>query len=237
MTDDPSIAFVNAMADGVRIRAKAGDVLFRPGEACRGFIAIRSGCVRVSLTAASGRRSFFIPCTAWANLPADLFVPSGAANPTQPKELPNRIWMRSSRCWPFQRLLDEDGAFRAALLRSAADRFSDFEQVVQTLAFTGLAQRTAGALLRLCDAQGEVSATHEAVPPRGFWLRPRSGQPPIGRLRQRGACAARARENQPVAPRRLGAHGARFLPSVTDGQVVAPDGFIRQPHRRQGDRT
>lgn len=163
MTDDPSIAFVNAMADGVRIRAKAGDVLFRPGEACRGFIAIRSGCVRVSLTAASGReivlyrvRPGQICLQTFSCL---LENKSYAAEGIAEQDLDAVLAPPAL----FQRLLDEDGAFRAALLRSAADRFSDFEQVVQTLAFTGLAQRTAGALLRLCDAQGEVSATHEAI--------------------------------------------------------------------------
>jgi len=163
MTDDPSIAFVKAMADGVRIRAKAGDVLFRPGEACRGFIAIRSGCVRVSLTAASGReivlyrvRPGQICLQTFSCL---LENKSYAAEGIAEQDLDAVLAPPAL----FQRLLDEDGAFRAALLRSAADRFSDFEQVVQTLAFTGLAQRTAGALLRLCDAQGEVSATHEAI--------------------------------------------------------------------------
>ncbi len=163
MTDDSSIPFVSAMTDGVRIRAKAGDVLFRPGEACRGFIAIRSGCVRVSLTAASGReivlyrvRPGQICLQTFSCL---LENKSYAAEGIAEQDLDAVLAPPAL----FQRLLDEDGAFRAALLRSAADRFADFEQVVQTLAFTGLAQRTAGALLRLSDAQGEVSATHEAI--------------------------------------------------------------------------
>jgi CRP/FNR family transcriptional regulator len=37
------------------LKAKAGDVLFRPDDECRGFIALRSGALRVGLTSPAGR--------------------------------------------------------------------------------------------------------------------------------------------------------------------------------------
>ena len=53
---DDGMAVIAANAPGaIPIRAGAGDVLFRPGDPCRGFIALRTGAIRVGLTSASGR--------------------------------------------------------------------------------------------------------------------------------------------------------------------------------------
>ena len=37
------------------LRVPAGTVLFRPQEPCRGFLALHTGTIKVSLTSASGR--------------------------------------------------------------------------------------------------------------------------------------------------------------------------------------
>lgn len=47
---------VASKARGVsQVRAHAGDVLFRPLDPCRGFIAVRRGAIKVMLAAARGR--------------------------------------------------------------------------------------------------------------------------------------------------------------------------------------
>jgi CRP/FNR family transcriptional regulator len=63
----------------------------------------------------------------------------------------------------FEELMGENGRFRAAVLASIAERFGDFEDVVQMLAFTGLEARVAAALVRLANADNQIYMTHEAL--------------------------------------------------------------------------
>ena len=46
-------------------------------------------------------------------------------------------------------------------MSSVAERFVDFERMVEALAFTGLEQRVATALVRLIDDAGVALVTHE----------------------------------------------------------------------------
>lgn len=158
------LAEIAQQAPGVHsLRASAGDVLFRPEDPCAGFIALRSGVIRVGLTSSAGREivlyrvrpgeiclqtfSCLIQTKAYAaegtaeGAVEALLIPPGA----------------------FDALMREDGAFRGALLASVAARFADFEQVVEALAFSGLETRVASGLLRLADAEGVVRTTHEAL--------------------------------------------------------------------------
>lgn len=52
---DALMAICECAAGVAPMRVPAGTVLFRPQEPCRGFLALRSGSIKVSLTSASGR--------------------------------------------------------------------------------------------------------------------------------------------------------------------------------------
>jgi len=150
-------------AGAVAFKAAAGDVLFRPDEPCRGFIALRSGSIRVGLTGASGRevvlyrvrpgevclQTFSCLVEGW------LYAAEGVVETNVEAVLIPPV--------AFERMMAEDAGFRSAVLGSVAARFGDFQQVVQTLAFTGLEARVAAVLLRLADDAGAVRATHEAL--------------------------------------------------------------------------
>lgn len=192
-------------AGAIAVKASAGDVLFRPGDPCRGFLAVLSGAVKVGLTAANGReivlyrvRPGEICLQTFSCLVAGAaYAAEGVADePLEAILIPPGA---------FDRLMAEDEAFRTAVLASVAGRFGDFEQVVQTLAFTGLEARIAAALLRLADGSGEVHATHaelaaeigsarEAVS-RQLGLMARSGVVDLAR--------GRIRLQRPTALRRL----------------------------------
>jgi CRP/FNR family transcriptional regulator len=145
------------------LNVPAGHVLFRPSDECPGFVAVRRGSIKVLLTGASGREIVL-----YRVAPGDVCLQTfaclaegrrysalGIAESELVAELiPRRAFER--------RLLDEPG-FRAAILASIARRFADYEQMVETLAFTGLEARVAAALLRLADEAGVVHATHEAI--------------------------------------------------------------------------
>ncbi len=158
---DAGIVDTVARTPGVlSMRASPGDVLFRPHDACRGFIVVREGVVRVGLTGANGRELVLYRVrpggiclqTFSCLIHGRPYAAEGVAEDNvQVLLVPPAM---------FDRLLAENPRFRAAVLGSIADRFGDFEQVVQALAFTGLEARLASALLRLAGVNGTVCATH-----------------------------------------------------------------------------
>lgn len=157
---DALAALASATSGAHPVKAAAGDVLFRPGDPCRGFLAVRSGSVRVGLTAANGREIVL-----YRVRPGEICLQTFSclvAGAAYAAEGVAEDAVEAALIPPaaFNRLMAEDEAFRAAVLASVAGRFGDFEQVVQTLAFTGLEARIAAALLRLGDPSGEVRATH-----------------------------------------------------------------------------
>jgi CRP/FNR family transcriptional regulator len=153
-----------AKARGVsHVRARAGDVLFRPLDPCRGFIAVRRGAIKVMLAAPSGREIVL-----YRVKPGEVCLqtfsclvqhkPYGAEGVAE-DEVDALLIPKAE----FELLLAGNDAFRAAVLGSVAERFADFENVVQMLAFTGLEARVAAALLRLAGEHEYIAATHEAL--------------------------------------------------------------------------
>lgn len=162
MTDETLVDA--ALRSGAHVvHAPAGAVLFRPDDPCRGFIALTKGAIKVGLSSASGREIVLyrvhpgeICLQTFSCLVQDkAYAAEGVAE----EDVEALIVPPAG----FQRLMQDDDRFRAAVLNSVAARFADFEQVVETLAFAGLEARVAGALLRLADAEGVVLATHEAL--------------------------------------------------------------------------
>lgn len=148
---------------GAPVRARAGDVLFRPGDDCQGFLALRSGIIRVSICSAAGRELVL-----YRVRPGEIclqtftcLVQKGryAAEGVAETEV-DAVLLPPG---PFDRLMAHDQDFRFAVLSSVASRFGALEDMVQALAFSGLSTRLAQALLARCGPTGEVRATHEAL--------------------------------------------------------------------------
>lgn len=148
---------------GRRIRVPAGTVLFRPNDPCPGFVVVEQGAIRVSLTGASGREIVL-----YRVRPGDVCLqtftylvegrPYTAHGVTESETAATLIPQPA-----FEARFLGDPEFRRRVLAAIARRFSDFEQVVETLAFTGLEARVASALLRLAGDGTDVQATHEAI--------------------------------------------------------------------------
>lgn len=154
------------MPDPDRTRAwvvSAGTVLFRAGEPCAGFLAVRRGTIKVSLAGAVGREIVLYRVapgevclqTFECLVEGGRYSAEGVAETDLEAEL-----IPASE---FQRRLAEDPEFRARLLGSIARRFHEFERMVESLAFTALAPRVARVLLRLAGEGHEVVATHERI--------------------------------------------------------------------------
>lgn len=141
----------------------AGTVLFRPGDACRGFVVLHDGCIRVTLTAANGREVVLYRVT-----PGDVCLQTfgclvedrkysalGVAETALVADIISPA--------EFHRAIGRDEAFRRRVFGAVARRFADFEQLVEDVALTGFEARLARALLRLAGAQDTVHATHEQL--------------------------------------------------------------------------
>lgn len=147
----------------IALNEPIGAVLFRPGDECAGFVVVKSGCIRVSLLSAGGREIVLYRVrpgeicmqTFGCLVEGRRYHAEGIVEADVVGELIPVV--------EFNRRIASDEAFRQQVLGAVARRFADFEQVVETLAFAGLEQRVAQAILRLSEGRGEVHATHEQI--------------------------------------------------------------------------
>ena len=149
-------------AVGVRpITARVGERLFRSGDPCLGFLALERGAIKVTMSSASGREIVL-----YRVQPGEICLQTftclvrhrayGAEGVVE-EEIKALLIPPSA----FDQLMIDDVAFRSAVMSSVAERFVDFERTVEALAFTGLEQRVAKALVWLMDADGWARVTHE----------------------------------------------------------------------------
>lgn len=108
-----------------------------------------------------------VPGAAGRDLPAEPSPAWPRTAPTPPKGWLTAIW-KGSCCRPqlSDRLMVEDAAFRGLVLSSVAARFSDLEDMVQALVFTGLPSRLAGALLSAASAPASCTPRMRPWPQR-----------------------------------------------------------------------
>ena len=137
--------------------------MFRPGDACQGYVIVHSGTIRVSLTAANGREiTLYRVRSGEVCLQTFGCLIEGrdyGAEGVAESDLVGEIVPAAA----FQMRLREDAAFRDVLLQAVAHRFVDFEERVEDIALVSLETRLARALLRLAGQGEAVAATHEAL--------------------------------------------------------------------------
>jgi len=160
---EPSLLRLANETGGRALSLPAGAVVFRPGSECPGFVVVKSGSIRVTLVSEEGRevvlyrvRPGEICLQTFACLSRDAtYAAEGVVETTV-----DGILIPPAQ---FQKLVSESGAFRSAVFEAIAARFSEFEHVVETLAFTGLESRVASALLLLAGDGHLVTATHHDI--------------------------------------------------------------------------
>jgi CRP/FNR family transcriptional regulator len=137
--------------------------VFRPGSECPGFVVVKSGSIRVTLVSEEGREVVL-----YRVRPGEICLQTFAClsrGTTYAAEGVVETAVDGVLIPPaqFQKLVSESGAFRSAVFEAIAARFSEFEHVVETLAFTGLESRVASALLLLAGDGHLVTATHHDI--------------------------------------------------------------------------
>ncbi|MEQ8262550.1 Crp/Fnr family transcriptional regulator [Pseudohaliea sp.] len=138
----------------------AGTVLFRAGDPCRGFVLLREGSLRVTLTAANGREVVLYRVT-----PGELCLQTYSCL-VQGRDYSARgvaetdLLAEIIPAADFHRAMGADECFRIRVFEAVARRFADFERLVEDIALTGFPARLARALLRLAGHDDTVNATH-----------------------------------------------------------------------------
>lgn len=140
-----------------------GTILFRPDDPCQGFVVVRQGTIRVSLTAENGREIVLYRVrpgevclqTFGCLVKGNAYSAEGVAE----TDLAIDIVPASE----FQRRVEQDLTFRQHLFDAVAARFADLERLVEDVALSSVEERLARALLRLADSDGMLEATHEGI--------------------------------------------------------------------------
>jgi CRP/FNR family transcriptional regulator len=147
----------------IPLHKPVGAVLFRAGDECPGYVAVTAGCIRVSLVSANGREIVLYRVgpgevclqTFACLVEGRRYLAEGVVEAELSGELiPPNV---------FSHRMATDDTFRQQVLGAVAHRFAEFEHVVETLAFAGLEQRVAQAILRVAGAGGEARITHEQI--------------------------------------------------------------------------
>lgn len=143
--------------------APKGATVFSPGQACPGFVVLRQGSIRVSLTSENGREVVLYRVT-----PGEVCLQTFSclindetyrAEGVAETDLEGYIIPVEA----FQAKLNDDPEFRDRVFSSVAKRFTDFEQLVEDVALIGFDARLARTLLKLRDGDDTVHATHEQL--------------------------------------------------------------------------
>ena len=152
------------MSDRPRqIALPKGSVVFSPGQPCPGFVQLRSGTIRVTLTAENGREVVL-----YRVAPGDVCLQTFSclindetysAYGVAETDLEGVVLPPEA----FRRKLAEEDQFRSTVFTAVARRFQDFERLVEDVALTGLNARLARALLRLGGEEGRVRKTHDEL--------------------------------------------------------------------------
>ena len=146
-----------------RIAFPKGTVLFQPGQACPGLVLLDKGTIKVTLTAANGREVVLYRVS-----PGDMCLQTFAClveGRTYSAEGVAETDLEGELVPPdrFRTRLESDPAFRDLVFSAVANRFGEYERLIEDVALTGFDARLARVLLRLADDAGEVHASHNAL--------------------------------------------------------------------------
>ena len=160
---DASLTNALLNAGARKLHLTSGTVIFRPGSECPGFVILHSGTIRVSLVSEGGRELVLYRVTPGQICLQTFACLAGGTTYSAEGVAESVVDGLLVPTSVFQDLVATLPAFRNTVFKAVAERFNEFEHVVETLAFTGLEARVASALWRLAGAGSTVTATHQEI--------------------------------------------------------------------------
>lgn len=141
-----------------------GAVLFRPGEAVKGYVIVLSGRVGVHLVGPTGREILLYEVSPGQScIQSTLGLLGGDENYTAEAVAESETRLVLVPRAAFIELLDTSPAFRRLVFAAFAERMQHMMQLVERVAFQGIDTRLARLLLSRADAAGEVTATQAEI--------------------------------------------------------------------------
>ena len=141
----------------------AGTVLFQPGDLCRQFLILLSGCLRVYRIARSGRDMLLYRVagggTCIMTTACLLSSESYAAGAIVEADARALVLPAGS----FAAMLDRSSGFRKLVFSGFAARFADLMQRIEDLSDIPVYVRLAIRLLALCEDHDVVPITHQGL--------------------------------------------------------------------------
>lgn len=140
-----------------------GAVLFRPGEAVKGYVIVLSGHVGVHLLGPNGRDILLyevapgqscIQSTLGLLGGDDYSAEATVTAPTRLVLLPRPV---------FLELLDSSPAFRKVVFAAFADRMQAMMQLIETMSFMRVEARLAALILERMDEDGALAITQAEI--------------------------------------------------------------------------
>lgn len=201
---DPALR-ARLAAAAQRFAVPAGAVLFHPGDACRGFVLLTEGAVRVELVAEDGHALLLyrlLPGEPCLMTTACLFAGEGYAAEGRAETEAAGLLLPAAA---FARLVETDAAFRGFVLAGFGQRLAALMARIEALSFRSVDRRLAEALLarpadRIAVTQAELAVevgTAREVVTRRLNAFAREGLVALGRgslrITDRAGLAARAR--------------------------------------------
>lgn len=147
--------------EAMPLKAPAGTVLFRPGDACSGFLILHDGRVRVDLVAEDGHALLLYrvtPGEACAITTSCLFAAETYSAEGRAETAISGLLLPAPR---FAAMVAASEGFRSFVLAGFGARLAALMARIEELSFRSVDRRLAAWLLAL--PEGAASATHEAI--------------------------------------------------------------------------
>jgi len=147
---------------GRRLHLNKGDVLFRHGDLCPGFIIVLSGSVRVSRVDAEGKEIVLYRVGAGQSCMLTTMCLMGHQPYPAGGVAESDVELVLLSAMAFERLLATSAALRNIALQHMAQRMADLMLLIEDLAFGRMDQRLAQLLMQ-CQLHGSVLMTHQEL--------------------------------------------------------------------------
>lgn len=147
----------------VPMRAAPGDVLFRPGEAVKGYVIVLEGHVAVSLLGPNGRDILLYEVAPGQTcIQSTLGLLGGDDYTAEARVTQNSRLVLVPRP-VFLELTDSSPAFRKVVFAAFAERMQAMMQLIETMSFMRVEARLAALLLERADDEDRVEMTQAEI--------------------------------------------------------------------------
>ncbi|RMH52728.1 MAG: Crp/Fnr family transcriptional regulator [Zetaproteobacteria bacterium] len=157
-------AWRKAVAAAVRMRVEPGTVLFRDGDAPRGFVLVLDGSIRVQKMDPEGHEIVLYRVESGQNCMLTTTCLLGGRSYPCEGIAEEQVELVLIPAEAFEQAMEGSRRFRALVMAGIGERISDLMMLIEQVAFGRMDRRIARLLLqRSAQGRREVRATHQEL--------------------------------------------------------------------------